>query len=320
MKIKTMLIAVSCTLITATSYAAGDLIVPEIKVPSSVIKKVSSPSVVEKSVISNESSQVNKSVQRKYKRKVKKKDVEVRFKPLIIDMEPGINQVLPISQGYLNRIVTPFEEPFVNTVSKATIEIHKNIIYVVSEEKTPVTLFITPDATDESVALSLTLAPKKIPPVEATLRFKSNDSSIMRFNTSKAKKWEEGAPYVSKIKDIMKSLALYDLPNGYSLGKPVNSQHSPYCMQKGMVFTFENGQYLKGHHFDVSVGVVKNASNIPLEVDEAGSCMNGSIAAVSSWPRVVLNPGERSEFIVVFRNDLKEKTYKKRNSVLSGGE
>jgi len=68
-----------------------------------------------------------------------------------------------VAIDHLNRIVTPFAAPQVRTVSQATTQVDGNAIYVATATEEPVGLFIT-EAGDSATALSLTLAPRHIPP------------------------------------------------------------------------------------------------------------------------------------------------------------
>ena len=83
-------------------------------------------------------------------------------------VQPGVNTIIPASISHLNRIVTPFDKPIVQTVSSAEIKTVENVIYVSTKDESPVTMYITPKD-DESVAISLTLAPRKVPPIQANL-------------------------------------------------------------------------------------------------------------------------------------------------------
>lgn len=238
------------------------------------------------------------------------------FKPLELIVQPGINQVLPVAIGHFNRIVTPYDSPFIQTVSNAVIEPHENVVYVATEDEFPVTLYITPDVGDESHAISLTLQPSAIPPVEATLKL-DGGAAASYFSRKKAQKFEEGHPYTESIKKMMRSLALGQIPDGYGIGPMKAGDMLPHCDQRGMEYDFLNGQYLRGHHFHVAVGTVKNRSGEMLEVDET-ACLNGQIAAVAAWPDVYLNPGQTVELFVAMRFDLKPHARKERRSLLLG--
>lgn len=242
------------------------------------------------------------------------KAMKSSYKPFVMSIEPGINQLIPISIGHYNRIVTPFEKPFINTVSDATIEVHKNIIYVATSDDTPVTMFISPDIDDESMALSLTLAPKKIPPIEANLKLDEEVVANFPIRT-KAKKWEESQPYVDGVVTAMRTLALGDIPDGYAMSKMRQGDAYPTCLQKGMTYDFANGQYLRGHHFNIAIGTIRNTSSTTMEINEY-SCIDGSIVAVSAWPETVLQPGKASELFVMMRTVSKPVVTRKRKSLL----
>ncbi len=238
-------------------------------------------------------------------------------KQFVVPVTPGINQVLPISVGHINRIVTPFETPFVNTVSDATIEAHENVLYVATGSESPVTLFITPDVSDESMAISLTLSPMKIPPIEATLKLEDSESSSFSFKpkNKKAEKWEMEQPYVASIKGSFKKIALGEIPNGYSLGKVKRKSLKPTCLQPEFKFDFLNGQYLEGHNLIINVGTMTNTSGNVIEFDET-TCIDGNIVAVSSWPHTVFKPGQKSEVYVMMRTDVLKELRNLRPSLL----
>lgn len=237
----------------------------------------------------------------------------------VIDVETGINQVIPIALGHINRIVTPFDTPSVNTISDATIEANENVLYVATNSELPITMFIKPDVDDESHALSLTLSPKKIPPIDVRLNLTEGSgnyaSSGLNRSNKKAEKWEKSQPYTEAIKNTMRGLALGELPPGYSLGPYNPGQPLPTCVQEGLNYDFLNGQFLKGSNFDVSIGVMTNTSSRTIEFKEE-FCINGNIIAVSSWPKTFLKSGDKSEIYVMMRNDLPVETTSKRRSLL----
>jgi conjugal transfer pilus assembly protein TraK len=88
--------------------------------------------------------------------------------PKTITVSPGTTAIVEVAIDHLNRIVTPFAAPQVRTVSQATTQVDGNVIYVATATEEPVGLFIT-DAGDSATALSLTLAPRHIPPREVRL-------------------------------------------------------------------------------------------------------------------------------------------------------
>lgn len=221
-------------------------------------------------------------------------------------VQPGVNTIIPASVSHLNRIVTPFEKPIVQSVSSAEIKIVENVIYVSTKDESPVTMYITPKD-DESVAISLTLAPRKVPPIQANLIIGQPMSGQgtpgagagYRYS-GQAKKWEESQPYEESIKGIMRALALQKLPKGYSIGKLGRFDTLPECAQGGMSFDFSRSQVILGHNFKVVIGLVENNSVAPEMFDET-SCTHPNLAAVAAWPENMLEPGQKTEVYIVTR-------------------
>lgn len=224
---------------------------------------------------------------------------------------PGVNTIIPAAVNHLNRIVTPFENPIVQTVSSAQIKVKENVIYVSTESESPVTMYITPKD-DEAVAISLTLAPRKVPPIQANLviggAIGSSSSApgapgapgaYGRYS-GQAKKWEENQPYMDSIKGIMRALALGQIPKGYSIGKAGRGDSVPACFQDGIGFDFSGAQVVMGHNFKVVVGVARNKAREPIMFDET-SCTHPTLAATAVWPRNMLEPGDATEVYVVTR-------------------
>jgi conjugal transfer pilus assembly protein TraK len=296
------MIVISSLLLANSSMVYAQTYVPGIGVP----------------VVPNSIMKRNKSVEPTKDRAVSRDKVvsmKSNSNQFIIHVTPGINQVLPIAIGHINRIVTPFDTPFVNTVSDATIEAHENVLYVATSSERPVTLFVTPDVDDETMAISLTLSPRKIPPIEATLKFDEKVKNKASYSNKKAKKWEVSQPYVETIKSTLKKIALGKLPNGYSIGPVDKDSLNPTCIQEGFSFDFINGQYLKGHNLAIAIGTVRNTSTLEKEIDET-ECIDGFIVAASSWPKTIFNPGDISEMYIVMRTDLFEKKLNVRPSLL----
>ncbi|MCK7472134.1 MAG: hypothetical protein MZU95_16305 [Desulfomicrobium escambiense] len=78
--------------------------------------------------------------------------------PMTVTVTPGVNVLAEIAIDQLNRILTPFPNPQVRTVSEASTQVDGPAVYLATATETPVTLFIS-DAAYPNQALSLTLAP-----------------------------------------------------------------------------------------------------------------------------------------------------------------
>lgn len=231
--------------------------------------------------------------------------VETRQEVLV---SPGSNTLIPISRNQINRLVTPFERPIVQTVSGADITASGNAIYVTPHTDQPITMFVTPED-DESIALSLTLLPQTVPPIQANLILAQNGPGSEKgqagqagasTNTEEASKWERSQPYMDSLRGILRDMALGTLPPGYSFGTLPSGASIPACAQPGMKFDFTKSQLITGHDFRIYVAVAQNISTRTLEFDH-GACTHPYRAAVSSWPHEILEPGQKTEVFLVTR-------------------
>lgn len=223
-------------------------------------------------------------------------------------VQPGVNVIVPASVGHLNRIVTPFDKPIVQTVSDAQIFTKDNVVYVGTQQESPVTMYITP-ADDETVAISLTLAPRKVPPIEARLilgqsmgqgGFSGTGGGFRQQYSGTAKKWEQEQPYMDTIRQVMRALALGKLPKGYSMAKMTAMDTVPACLQPGLHFDFSKAQQVMGHSFRGVIAVAQNISEQPILFDET-SCTHPTLAATAVWPNNMLEPGQKTEVYVITR-------------------
>jgi len=240
--------------------------------------------------------------------------------PQHIAVKPGINELMPIAVGHLNRLVTPFEHPVVTTTSQATTSTKGKIVYVATADETPVTLYITP-GDNQDIALSLTLIPKRIPAREIHLDLDKGSYQLLnqwqRADTASRTSSQQEQAYISQLKGLFRDLGLQKTPAGYSLREP-KPQEQIRCLQDRV--QIKTGQALEGQDRLILVGLAKNTGSDMLEFDER-SCATTQqdVLAVSVWPNVVLKPQEATELYVVVRQS-PEASSSLRPSLLSGGQ
>lgn len=224
----------------------------------------------------------------------------------------GANVLIPISRGQINRIVTPFEDPQIQTVSEAELEVANNVVYVTPTDDMPVTMFITPQD-DEGVAISLTLLPQSIPPIQANLLFTqavpgsatgANGEAVNALGgvgyRGQAKRWERSQPFMDTLREMMRDLAMGNLPRGYTFADMPTGTRIPSCNQAGVNYDFSNAQFILGHDFRIFIAVAENQSSQNMEVSHA-ACTHPNRAAVAVWPHEILEPGQKTEVFLVTR-------------------
>ena len=185
-----------------------------------------------------------------------------------------------------------------------------NILYVAPSDETPVTLFITPKGQEE-LALSLTLAPRKIPPVEITLTVSKHVGH--RLSSSKAEKWETAQPYIETLTQLFRALAHEELPDGFEIDRSRGNPLAELCKQAGV--KYRTGQVIKGRNLTVLVGLAKSTLKTPIEFNER-ACSSSGVRAVAGWPSVALFPGQAIELYVAVEQQQWVHQGRKRPSLL----
>ena len=232
----------------------------------------------------------------------------------VITVQEGVNYIIPIAVSHPNRIITPFSSPEVVSTSLTGMKadgscgeicIKDNIVYVATDKTTPVTAYLTQKG-NQNFAISLTMVPQKIPPREIRLQLDESSQGGgylggAMFNTGNkdAEAWETSQPYIETIKNVLRAVALNQIPGGYNVRKiSGNTRNLPICKSNAVSVSFDNGQVLLGHSLNVFVGVAKNETGAPVEIKES-MCGGWDVAAVAAYPAVVLEPGQKTEIYVV---------------------
>lgn len=230
-------------------------------------------------------------------------------KRIVLTVNPGVNKIVSIARGYPNRIVTPFSTPNVISTSLqgpgedgscGEVCIRQNVVYVATDKAAPVTMYITEKGTQAN-AISITMIPKKIPPKEITLKLDSMgvDPGLPWANR-KAEEWETSQPYVETIRSAFRSVALGRVPSGYTMNPVPKGMVIPTCSMAGVDIDFTRGQLVTGHYLEIFVGLATNVSNHPIEFKPA-TCGNWNVAAATTWPDTVIEPGQKTEIYVARR-------------------
>ena len=224
---------------------------------------------------------------------------------------PGVSQTVRVALGHINRIVTPFAAFDLWTESPEQFQTRAHVFYISPTEERPITLYVTPKG-DESMALSLTLAPSRIPPTEIHLRLVDETGALVLpasigaavapseppLPASASPSFESG-PYEEGIASVVKEIAAGSVPAGY-VAAPMTAVF-PRCRQTGAVdVRFDGGQRFVGAPYEVFVGVVRMTGAGRISFDERW-CAAPDVVAVALWPDAQLARGEAAEIMVLRR-------------------
>lgn len=212
--------------------------------------------------------------------------------PLELEVFPGENQVVTVSKGYANRIVTPFEKPIIrSTEPEGTFYVEGNLVYLAPTDEKTVGAWIQ-DASG-GPALNLAFLPRAIPPREIRVKLKQDSKGYAFLSNSAAIATETGAPYQVAVTDLLTSIAKSYIPTGYTLADPSKNEYLEFfCTLPSANVALM--QVLTGNKWKIGVSRVRNNSHFALEIRES-DCQQDGILAVAAYPHAVVPPGAEVE-------------------------
>jgi conjugal transfer pilus assembly protein TraK len=123
--------------------------------------------------------------------------------------------------------------------------------------------------------------------------------------TTKLPKGENaGHPYVDELKSVMRSLALGKIPQGYNLDEtPKPEGGAEICSQPYISFAL--GQRLTGASMNILVMRAENTGGYARIFDET-ACASPSVLAVAAWPKIRMEPRDKTEIYIAVRMESAE--------------
>ncbi|POZ50646.1 TraK domain-containing protein [Methylovulum psychrotolerans] len=219
-----------------------------------------------------------------------------------INSKQGVTETVEIARNKLNRIVTPYLNPKVLTVDNVETKIDGSAVYVATDMESPVSLFISDVETGQATSLQLLPVSLGTPVeirIESDRQADANNPSLGLASQSD-KPFRQESDYLSDIKIMMQSLAKQQVPSGFSLDEKASGMGvSTLCHNPNLAFSY--GQTFVGQDMHIVVLVAENTSLSPKIFEEA-FCASESVMAVSSWPKIRLNPGDKTEIFVLIRH------------------
>lgn len=218
---------------------------------------------------------------------------------ITIKPKSGRTESVVIAKGKLNRIVTPYAEPKVLTVDNVETKIDGSAVYIATDSDTPVSLFISD--TDTGSAASLQLAPQeRVMPVEIRLEVDPAIASASEAASSKTDRlFRQDSPYITDAKAIMQNLGKQQIPQGFTL-EEVTDELRSVTLCHDATLTFWPGQLLSGHDSRIVVVIAQNNGTSTAVFEEA-FCAGENTLAIAAWPKVRLEPGEKTEVFILMR-------------------
>jgi len=221
---------------------------------------------------------------------------------IALAVTPGTTELVRIARNYLNRIVTPFENPKLLTVNPVEVRTEGSSIYLTTSSEKPVGVHILPNDKDDTRSISLTLIPARIPPKTIQLTWAGQaEHANVPISSSRAKRWEQASSYEEKLLELVEIVARGEVPDGYALSE---SAAAIECSLPGVEFLA--GQRLTGSRFSVFVLRATNVGQATIELLGHAGCAAPGVALVAPWPHAYLDPGTSTELYVGVINDTYE--------------
>jgi conjugal transfer pilus assembly protein TraK len=198
----------------------------------------------------------------------------------------------------------------VHTVSPASTSVDGRVVYVATATEDPVALYIG-DGPSSDLALSLTLAPRHVPPREIRLTvpgYRGTGKAV-----AGALPEGTGSPtvlpglsselggnqaYVESITDLLRAMAQRRLPVGYRVSKSAGIK--AHCVP-GLKIT--KTQLTQGPTASVLTVGLRNTGVPAVPANESACDLDQhSIAAVGAWPLKTLASGQETELYLVLQD------------------
>ncbi|MFL6600821.1 MAG: type-F conjugative transfer system secretin TraK [Steroidobacteraceae bacterium] len=216
-----------------------------------------------------------------------------------VTVTPGAAEIIRIASGFLNRIITPFENPKLLSVNSLEVQKEGSSLYVAASSDRPIGVHVLSNDPDDPRSISLTLIPSHIPPRTVTLKWPDGIvAGSGSAGNSRAKHWEESAPYEETLLELVRLIGRGEIPEGYSLAEHPSALP---CVLPGVQFT--TGQRLTGTHFSVFVLRATNTTRSPVEIYSHGGCNLPGVVLVAPWPSAYLESQASTELYVAVANE-----------------
>ena len=210
--------------------------------------------------------------------------------PLVINVTPGVTEVVPVSNRMPNRIATPFKNPKVVDASSAQIQTIGNNVFVVPKDDTPFGIFITDETPGKPVA-ALTLVPKAVVSQNILLQL---DRAARQWQTPfpQERTQSGGESHDELLISILRSAALGKIPAGF-----VQAKINVPRIAIGPVVANPDLRW-SSVEMEIYRYGMKNEGDQPIELSEPSFYEKG-VLAVGFFPKVRLAPGEETSVFIV---------------------
>jgi len=200
------------------------------------------------------------------------------------------NEAVYVALNQLNKISTPFADPQIIDATGATLKAVGQDLFLKPASDAPFTVYVTDGGKGQ--ATGITLVPRANMPAQSIVLELDNPSAAARSVASADADEPVASDYVSRINGIIKSLALGNVPAGFTKGR------LPNTVVTGKELVIQPQHKYSGSTYDVYAYKVRSVSTVPLEMKE-DAFYSDVVRAVAFYPSAMLQTGEETTVFVV---------------------
>lgn len=249
--------------------------------------------------------------------------LEKSYKPVqkLVNVQPNSSIMVPVAQGLMNRISTPFKMVAVRDSGNenAIVDLDEGMVFVTINSFEPMSMMVYEEGVPETM-FSIMLHPMEAPPVMIDVAFDLTEKMKEKRNkfhrdmeieeklleaNEMSKLQTQTSEHVKRIKEILMPVALNEIPRGFSFTEQIPSHMTTPC---SISIHQQAKQRLIGAREVVDVVWVKNNSDRIYSVREE-HCVSKDSVAVAILDKSTLQPGEDTEVYI-----LRDKLYEQRKS------
>lgn len=210
-------------------------------------------------------------------------------KAITVHIQPGVNEMIPVSSVMPNMIATPFKNPKVIDFTNWEYKTIGSNVYVIPKGTQPAGIFITEDGMDSTVA-SLTLVPKAVPGVSVILAVDGTARAAAQEKHEAKESRSDG--YSNHLRDLLRKLAQGKRMSGYT-----ETALSVGEATMGPIRIIPEKQW-SGHSLDIFRYRIVNISGGEIELSEEAFYQRG-VKAVSFFPHLRLSARKSTNVFIV---------------------
>lgn len=210
------------------------------------------------------------------------------IKPLIIEVSPGVTEVVKIARDYPSLIMTPFVDPQVVDGGKVKLVYAGSNVYVMPTGSDPEALFIS-DKDKPGVVVSLMVMPEDLPAQQITLQMAGYKGVPGQELGDQREKKDD---YVSSLTDIMREVAQGTSPRGYTESRLYDTE-----AMMGTLSAIPDRRY-SGTDRDIFRYQLENRGGVSITVSEQSFYSKG-VRSVALFPKIYLAPGDKTTLFIM---------------------